>query len=96
MEESTAAKCLAHPLRRRILDELGKGPRSPNELTTVLDAKLTNLSYHVRMLNELGAIELVDLQPRRGAMEHYYRQKVVIAPVKIKEIPLKERAIREA
>ena len=32
-----------------------------------------NVSDHTRVLVTLGAIELVDTQPRRGALEHYYR-----------------------
>lgn len=46
---------------------------SPNELCKALDEPLTNVSYHVRMLHELGVIELVTTAPRRGALEHYYR-----------------------
>ena len=28
-------------------------------------------SYHVRILRELGCVELVSTTPRRGALEHY-------------------------
>jgi hypothetical protein len=31
------------------------------------------VSYHVKTLDDLGAIELVRTEPRRGAVEHYYR-----------------------
>lgn len=82
MEQHVAAKCVAHPLRRRILDALAKGPMSPNEIAEALDERLTNVSYHVRMLAEYGAIELVDTAPRRGALEHYYRRAVIIWTVK--------------
>jgi hypothetical protein len=46
---------------------------SPNELAKKLGEPLTNVSYHVRMLHDLGCIELVQTEPRRGALEHYYR-----------------------
>jgi DNA-binding transcriptional ArsR family regulator len=67
------AKALAHPLRVQLLSALNEGVASPNELAKRLNEPLTNVSYHVRMLHDLGCIELVDTEPRRGALEHYYR-----------------------
>jgi DNA-binding transcriptional ArsR family regulator len=67
------AKALAHPLRVQLLTALNDGVASPNELAKKLEEPLTNVSYHVRMLHDLGCIELVDTEPRRGALEHYYR-----------------------
>jgi len=67
------AKALAHPLRVQLLSALNEGVASPNELAKKLNEPLTNVSYHVRMLHDLGCIELVDTEPRRGALEHYYR-----------------------
>jgi DNA-binding transcriptional ArsR family regulator len=67
------AKALAHPLRVQLLTALNEGVASPNELAKKLGEPLTNVSYHVRMLHDLGCIELVDTEPRRGALEHYYR-----------------------
>jgi Helix-turn-helix domain len=67
------AKALAHPLRVQLLAGLNEGVASPNELAKKLNEPLTNVSYHVRMLHDLGCIELVDTEPRRGALEHYYR-----------------------
>jgi DNA-binding transcriptional ArsR family regulator len=71
--DSRLAKALAHPLRVQLLAALNEGIASPNELAKKLDEPLTNVSYHVRMLHDLGTIELVDTEPRRGALEHYYR-----------------------
>ena len=60
--------------RRRQLTGSGPaGVASPNELAKRLNEPLTNVSYHVRMLHDLGCIELVETEPRRGALEHYYR-----------------------
>ena len=68
------AKALAHPLRERILERLSaSGEASPSELARVLDAPLTNVAYHVRVLLQLGCIELARTQQRRGALEHHYR-----------------------
>lgn len=74
--DSRLAKALAHPLRVQLLAALNQGVASPNELAKKLDEPLTNVSYHVRMLHDLGTIELVDTEPRRGALEHYYRAVV--------------------
>ena len=71
--DSRLAKALAHPLRVQLLAALNEGVASPNELSKKLDEPLTNVSYHVRMLHDLGCIELVETEPRRGALEHYYR-----------------------
>jgi DNA-binding transcriptional ArsR family regulator len=74
--DSRLAKALAHPLRVQLLAALNQGVASPNELAKKLDEPLTNVSYHVRMLHDLGTIELVETEPRRGALEHYYRAVV--------------------
>lgn len=67
------AKALAHPLRVRILTSLQKGISSPNQLAQELDEPLGNVSYHVKTLLEYECVELVKTEPRRGAVEHFYR-----------------------
>ena len=70
------AKALSHPMRTRILAILNERVASPNEIAGLIDERLPNVSYHVRALQELGCIELVDTAQRRGAIEHYYRAVV--------------------
>jgi DNA-binding transcriptional ArsR family regulator len=67
------AKALAHPLRVRILSSLQKGISSPNQLAQELGEPLGNVSYHVKTLLEYDCVELVKTEPRRGAVEHFYR-----------------------
>lgn len=67
------AKALAHPLRVRILSSLHKGISSPNQLSQELGEPLGNVSYHVKTLLEYDCVELVKTEPRRGAVEHFYR-----------------------
>lgn len=67
------AKALAHPLRVKILTELHKGISSPNQLAQRLGEPLGNVSYHVKTLLEYDCVELVKTEPRRGAVEHFYR-----------------------
>jgi DNA-binding transcriptional ArsR family regulator len=67
------AKALSHPLRVRLLAAFNEGIASPNQLAKAFGESLPKVSYHVKMLAELGYIELVDTAQRRGAIEHYYR-----------------------
>jgi DNA-binding transcriptional ArsR family regulator len=67
-------KALAHPLRWRILEILvERGETSPIELSRLLDESLATVSHHIRVLRESASIELTRTEPRRGAVEHYYR-----------------------
>jgi DNA-binding transcriptional ArsR family regulator len=67
-------KALAHPLRWRIVETLvERGESSPVELARLLDQPLATVSHHIRVLRDLGLIELTRTEQRRGAIEHYYR-----------------------
>ena len=66
-------KAISHPLRHRLLSMLDGRTASPNELARELGLPLGRVSYHIRLLHDLGAIELVSTEPRRGALEHFYR-----------------------
>ena len=68
-------KALAHPLRVRILGVLQDRVASPSDLAEELKAPLGNVSYHVRILAQLGLLKLVKKRPRRGAIEHYYEAR---------------------
>jgi hypothetical protein len=57
----------------RILTSLHKGISSPNQLAQELGEPLGNVSYHVKTLLEFDCVELVKTEPRRGAVEHFYR-----------------------
>lgn len=66
-------KALAHELRVEILGILTEQMASPNEMATMLDEGLSQVSYHVKVLKDYGLITLIKTEPRRGAVEHYYR-----------------------
>ena len=68
-------KALAHPLRVQILGVLEDRTASPSDLAEELGAPLGNVSYHVRILAQLGLLKLVRKRPRRGAIEHYYQAR---------------------
>lgn len=72
--KETLAQAVAHPLRVQALSIMVERPAtSPKELAAMLDTPVANISYHVRELEKLGLIELVDERRRRGAVEHFYR-----------------------
>ncbi len=66
-------RAISHPLRHRLLGMLDGRIASPNMLARELDLPLGRVSYHIRLLSDLGAIELVRTEPRRGALEHFYQ-----------------------
>src|SRR3954465_15488224 len=71
--EARIAKALAHPLRARILQRLGERVASPGDLAAELGAPLGGVRSHVRMLRDCEWVELVRTEPRRGALQHFYR-----------------------
>ena len=64
---------LRHPLRRQILRAMAEQePISPRQISDELRQPLSNVSYHVRVLADCGAVTLVDTAPVRGSMQHFY------------------------
>ena len=64
---------LRHPLRREILRAMiDQEPISPRQISDELRQPLSNVSYHVRVLADCGAVTLVDTAPVRGSMQHFY------------------------
>jgi len=66
-------KALAHPVRAQALAILNERVASPNEIAKELEQGVGHVSYHINVLKQCECIELVGTEPRRGAVEHYYR-----------------------
>jgi DNA-binding transcriptional ArsR family regulator len=65
---------LKHELRRRILRVMSNEvPISPRQLADLLGELLSNVSYHIRVLADLGAVETAGKKKVRGATQHFYR-----------------------
>lgn len=72
--KSSLVAVVSHPLRGRCLTILAERTASPKELAEALnEPDVSNVAYHVKVLRDLGKIELVDTAQRRGATEHFYR-----------------------
>ena len=86
---SDVAKALSHPMRLRILHKLNERVASPKVLAGELGESLAVVSYHVKILAQLGCIELVETVQKRGALEHFYRplRRAELSPDEWRRIP---------
>lgn len=67
-------KALAHPVRVHILDILSEGPSSPSRMHKRMEnISLKMVSRHVRFLQNVGCVELIDVINDRGGKEHIYK-----------------------
>jgi DNA-binding transcriptional ArsR family regulator len=91
--EVSLLQAFDHPLRVRIWREV-KAARSsgisPGEMSERLDEKLANVSYHVRVLNQAGALECIKAVPVRGALRHIYVVNSEVAKLEWVEAVTKE------
>ncbi len=92
--DQNLVKALAHPTRVRILEALQGRTASPVELMGPLRQTLGNISYHVSVLRDVGAIEQVSTRPKRGTFEHFYtsRPRSFIGDQAWRRAPLSVRA----
>lgn len=67
------AMAIGHSIRIDALRILNERTASPSELAKELGKGVSQVSYHVKELRDSKCIELVKTEPRRGAVEHYYR-----------------------
>lgn len=89
--EEVLLSILQHPLRRELLKLYVEAEemRSPKELTLPTNGHLSNVGYHVRVLAEKGAVELVAEEARRGSVEHFYEPTALVD-----EVPWGRAALR--
>lgn len=64
---------IADPIRIRILDRLVREPLTVTQLGAALGESPAKLHYHVRELEQLGLIKLVETREKGGILEKYYR-----------------------
>jgi DNA-binding transcriptional ArsR family regulator len=64
---------LADPLRVRIVDRLVREPMTVKMLGTNLGEPPAKVHYHVRELERIGVIHLVETREKGGVLEKYYR-----------------------
>jgi DNA-binding transcriptional ArsR family regulator len=93
--ETTLAAIVAHPTRARAFSILAERTASPVEIAQEIGKDVGHVGYHVRKLQELKLIELVDERPVRGAVEHFYRAvaRPFVVEKEFEDQPVEEREI---
>ena len=81
--EDKLLRVLAHPLRKQLLRLYVQedGMLSPKELSDFTKKHVSNVGYHVRVLVDYGAVEIVAEQQRRGSVEHFYEATSLVDKV---------------
>jgi DNA-binding transcriptional ArsR family regulator len=90
--ETTLAAIVAHPTRARCFVILAERVASPVEIAQEIGKDVGHVGYHVRKLQDMNLIELVDERPVRGAVEHFYR--AIARPI-VDEKEVAEQTIEE-
>jgi hypothetical protein len=67
------AHVIRHPLRQKLIFEYATAVTSPSAVAKTLGERLNLVSYHTNVLVAAGFLELVRIERRRGAHEHFYR-----------------------
>src|SRR4029077_4084443 len=67
------AHAVGHPVRIDALSMFHERTASPKEIADEIGVPVGRVAFHVKELFNTGCIELVKTEPRRGAVEHYYR-----------------------
>jgi DNA-binding transcriptional ArsR family regulator len=72
---SRLVAAMSHPTRFHAMTTLVEEAATPAQIAEKIGEPLNNVTYHIKVLTELGCVELVRVQPARGGrvVEHLYR-----------------------
>lgn len=68
-------KALEHPTRVHILSILSEGPSSPSRIARRIGVNVRLVSYHMKILREMGCVEEVETVEKGPGIEHIHRAK---------------------
>jgi DNA-binding transcriptional ArsR family regulator len=71
--QEVLVKALNHPIRVKALTILTERIASPKEISEQIEATLSTVAYHVRVLDELGLVEIMEEESVRGSVAHFYK-----------------------
>jgi DNA-binding transcriptional ArsR family regulator len=74
--QEVLARALDHPVRAKALTIMSQRVACPKEISEQIEAPLSSVSYHVRVLDDLGLIEIVEEESVRGSVSHFYRAAI--------------------
>lgn len=88
VEDPVRVRAALSPLRRRLL-ELLREPRSATEAAATLGETRQKVNYHLRVLEDCGLVQLVELRQRRGFTERVLQAQddLVVDPAVIRSAP---------
>jgi DNA-binding transcriptional ArsR family regulator len=66
-------RAVADPLRLRIADRLAQQPSTATQIGEALGIPANKIHYHVRELERVGLVKLVETREKGGILEKYYR-----------------------
>jgi DNA-binding transcriptional ArsR family regulator len=93
LENLEQMRAIADGLRLRIMDHLTHQPLTVTQLAEVLHEVPSKLHYHVRELERVGLVKLVETREKGGILEKYYRAiaKHINAPATLfRGVPIEE------
>lgn len=72
VDDPARVRLALSPIRRRMLEELVE-PASATELAARIGITRQKANYHLRVLEQAGLVEMVELRQRRGCVERVLR-----------------------
>jgi DNA-binding transcriptional ArsR family regulator len=73
LETVEQLRAIADPLRLRIVDQLARQAMTATQLGEALNLPANKVHYHVRELERVGLVKLVETREKGGILEKYYR-----------------------
>lgn len=73
LETVEQMRAIADELRMRIVEALSRQPMTVTQLGSLLEQQPAKVHYHVRELERVGLVKLVETREKGGILEKYYR-----------------------
>lgn len=73
LETIEQLRAIADPLRVRLGEQLARRAMTATQLAEALDLPANKVHYHVRELERVGLVRLVETREKGGILEKYYR-----------------------
>ncbi len=84
-------KALSHSTRIEALSILTERVASPREIADQIQVRVQTVSYHIKVLVDVGLVELYETKPIRGVFAHFY--KAVELPLNWAPLDAKSRSV---
>jgi len=72
LKDPEKAKCILTPIRMKILEILAQKPRHASEIARILREQEQKIYYHMKALEKIGAIKVVEKIEKRGTTAKVY------------------------